>query len=138
MSSRPSPRVNEINRPFWEACNDGKLVLQRCLSSKCAQFVYYPRVCCPHCGGGDLQWTEVSGRGRILSYTAVHRPQHESFYPEAPIQFIAVSLNEGPLMYSRLLELSSDDGDVLDRAVQVVFVDHGNGDKVPFFKLVRD
>lgn len=137
MSARPAPRVNEINRPFWEGCTAGKLVVQRCLAAGCGQFVYYPRVCCPHCGGGDLEWTEVSGRARIVSYTAVHRPQHESFYPEAPILFIVVRLDEGPLMYSRLAEPPDEAADLRDRPVRVVFVDHGNGEKVPFFELAE-
>lgn len=30
MTAKPAPRVTDINRPFWEGCNAGKLMLQRC------------------------------------------------------------------------------------------------------------
>ncbi len=134
MTAKPAPRVTDINRPFWEGCNAGKLMLQRCRTEGCGQYVYYPRVCCPQCHGGALAWTTASGRGRIVSYTAVHRPQHESFYDAAPILFVVVKLEEGPLMYSRLTGVAEADADLIDRPVQVLFVEHGKGQKLPFFK----
>ena len=135
MNEKPDPRVNAINRPFWEACNRGEFLLQRCAAPSCGHFVYFPRVCCPHCGGGDLEWMKPSGRGRIVSYARIHRPQHPSFFDEAPYYFIAVELDEGPLMYSRLDgEPVSEDG-LIGHAVEVVFADHTPQQRLPFFRL---
>ena len=64
--ARPLPQINSINRPFWDACLAGRLDLQRCDSPSCGRYVYYPRVCCPYCGGvlepGDKA-SDCSGSG---------------------------------------------------------------------------
>ena len=30
MTDPPQPRITEVNRPFWDGCRAGKLMLQRC------------------------------------------------------------------------------------------------------------
>ncbi|MSQ55469.1 MAG: hypothetical protein EXR31_08890 [Betaproteobacteria bacterium] len=132
---KPLPRINAINRPFWEGCNRGELVLQQCDAPGCRRYVYYPRVCCPYCGNGDLTWRPVSGRGHIATFTVVHRPQHKGFFGEAPYFVIAVELQEGPLMYSRLAANPPTQQGVLGHAVQVVFNDYMPQQRLPYFKL---
>ena len=132
---KPSPRLSEVNRPFWEACNAQVLKLQRCQSDACGKFIYYPRVCCPHCNSGDTQWTEVSGHGEIVSSTTVHRPHHETFYAEAPILFAAIKLDEGPIMFSRLTDRVDSNTTLVGQRVHVTFIDHTKDQKLPFFSL---
>lgn len=132
---KPLPRVNSINRPFWEACNRGELWLQRCAAPGCARHVYYPRVCCPYCGGGELTWGPVSGRGRITTFTVVHRPQHMAFFDEAPYVVLAVTLDEGPLMYSRLRPSLAPAQPLFGRPVKATFVDYMPQQKLPYFEL---
>ncbi|MDB5413516.1 MAG: putative nucleic-acid-binding protein containing a Zn-ribbon [Rubritepida sp.] len=134
-ATKPMPRINAINRPFFAACNDSELRLQRCLAPGCGKHVYFPRVCCPHCGGGDLEWVAVSGRGTIRTHTFVRRPQHPSFFPDAPYHVLAVTLEEGPLMYSRLAGDVPEDADLIGKAVRVVFSQEAPGQKLPFFEL---
>jgi len=135
MDHKPLPRINAINRPFFAACNDGVLTLQRCQAPGCGRHIYFPRVGCPHCGGGDLAWEKVSGRGTIRTHTLVRRPQHPSFFPEAPYVVLAVTLDEGPLMYSRLADTVPDDADLIGRKVEVVFADLSPQQKLPWFRL---
>lgn len=135
MDDKPLPRITAINRPFWDACNRSELVLQQCDDAACHRYIYYPRACCPYCGAGDLTWRKLSGRGRIKTYTIVHRPQHKSFFAEAPYYFIAVELDEGPLMYSRLSPDPASREGLLGHAVQVVFTDYASQQKLPYFKL---
>lgn len=132
---KPQPRINDINRPFWQACNEDRLLIQQCQSSACGKWVYFPRVCCPHCGGGDLAWKEASGKGTVETFTVIRRPQHPSFFPEAPYYFIAVRLEEGPLMYSRLDHPYEPDLDLMGRKVKAVHTPHGARQKLPFFSL---
>ena len=40
MSDKPLPRVNAINKPFWDACNRGELVLQQCQANDCGRHSY--------------------------------------------------------------------------------------------------
>ncbi len=135
MSDRPMPRITNVNRPFWEACDDGRLLMQKCENGACGRFVFYPRVCCPHCGGGELKWVGVSGRGKIETYTKVYRPQHEAFQHDVPIYFIAVRLDEGPLMYSRLEPKPQSEDSLIGAPVKVVFSAPESGHRLPYFEL---
>ena len=84
-----------------------------------------------------MTWEKVSGRGRVRSFTKVHRPTHGSFQDEVPIYFVAVELEEGPLFYSRLSNSPSSDENLMGRAAAVVFVDPGFGQKLPYFALTE-
>ena len=135
MNEKPLPRVTNINRPFLEACNEGRLVLQQCLNPNCGRSVFYPRVCCPYCGGGRLEWMDVEPAGRIISFTLVHRPQHEVFYDNVPIPFAAVVLDAGPLIYGELVQRPAAADRLLGAPVRVVFRDHAGGQRLPYFEL---
>jgi uncharacterized protein len=121
MHTSPRPRVTAINAPFWEGCNRGVLMLQRCAAEDCARAVFYPRVCCPFCGHGTLYWEQASGAGTVRSVTRVHRPGHDAFLADAPYLFAAVTLAEGPTLYGRLDagELTLDA--IIGRPVRAVF-----------------
>ena len=134
VTQKIQPRINAINRPFWEACNDERLLIQRCEVPACGQWTYFPRVCCPHCGG-DLRWTQASGEGTVRSFTVIRRPQHPSFLSEVPYYFIAVQLSEGPTIYSRLHHPYVADRSLMNQPVRVTFVPHGANQKLPYFVL---
>jgi uncharacterized OB-fold protein len=129
------PSATAVNRPYWEGCNRQELLLQRCRGDSCRKYVFYPRVCCPHCGGGDLEWVPASGRGKLVSYTKVHRPQHESFRSEIPIWFVAVHLEEGPILYSRLDRAPASEDGLIGRPVAVVFSTPIEGQRLPYVRL---
>lgn len=111
-------------------------MLQRCAAPDCNRFVYYPRVCCPYCGSGALIWERASGGGRIRSYTHVFRPQHESFYDDVPICFVAAELDEGPIFYAELTPKPPTSENLIGRRVRVVFREHARGIKLPYLELV--
>src|SRR5439155_375957 len=69
--SGPLPVPTPETRPFWEAARRHELSLQRCRA--CGAYVFYPRAACPRCLGPDLEWRRVSGRGRLHTFTVVHR-----------------------------------------------------------------
>ena len=135
IQEKPQPRINQINAPFWKACNEGKLLIQQCQASACMKWVYFPRVCCPHCGSGDLAWQEASGKGNVESFTVIRRPQHPSFFPEAPYYFVAVRLKEGPLIYSRLEHPHDPELNLMGRSVRAIYREHGPSQQLPFFVL---
>jgi uncharacterized OB-fold protein len=130
---KPQPRVTQLNRPFWDGCNNGRLVIQKCRA--CTRAVFYPRVCCPFCKAGDLDWVEASGRGKVISHTTVHRTHHDSFNTEAPYVFAAVALEEGPWLYAQVLEAPTDSTSLVGRSVTATFVDHGPRQKIAAFRL---
>jgi uncharacterized protein len=135
MSKSPQPLITEINRPYWDGCRVGKLMLQRCTDAACDHFVFYPRVCCPYCGGGELAWRQASGDASLQSWTIVHRPGHAAFLTHAPYVFVAVTLAEGPLMYGRMMVPPGAKSLSIGSKLRVVFPAVTTGAVLPVFVL---
>lgn len=116
MTDIPLPQPTELSRPFWEAANEGRLTLQRC--DVCGHYRWTPQILCTNCLAEPFTWTEVSGRGKLYSYTIVYRAPLAGF--EIPYVLAVVELEEGPLMLTRLVD---DPGDRLavDAPVEVAF-----------------
>jgi uncharacterized protein len=76
--------------------NAGRFLIQRC--NECNQYVFYPRVVCPHCSGSSLAWVEPKGTGVVYSTTTVRRK------PEAGGDYDVslIDLDEGVRMMSRV------------------------------------
>lgn len=132
---KPQPRVTDLNRPFWQGCNEGQLFIQLCASPECARHVFYPRVGCPFCKSDSLGWVQASGRGRVISHTVIRRTHHDSFNGEAPYVFAAIGIEEGPCLYAQLLDAPLDGTSLIGRAVIADFVEHGPGQKIAAFRL---
>lgn len=128
----PGPTVTATSAPFWAAARDGRLDLQHCAG--CERWVFYPREICPHCWSGVLRWRTAGGRGRLLTWSVIHRPGHPGFAPAAPYAVGLVRLDEGPTMLSAVL------GPVgalaLDAPLRVRFETAG-GAVLPLFELDR-
>ena len=86
---------------YWEACNEGRLLLQRCAA--CGHHQFYPRLLCTHCMSGDLDWHEAAGRGRVKSFTIIRRPLTEAYADDVPYVVALVELAEGPTMMSNVV-----------------------------------
>lgn len=132
--AKPTPRIDRINRTFFDGCNEERLIIQQCEHGHCGRYVYYPRVCCPHCHGNRLTWRQVSGAGRVISHTTIYRPHHPGFYPDAPYVFAAIQLDEGPLIYATLPDAPISET-LLGRPVVATFVPHAPDQKLLAFCL---
>lgn len=97
----PGPTIVALTEPFWQGAEEGRLMIQRCLG--CGRAVFYPRAICPHCWSDDLAWEQASGRGRLKSFSEVHKPGHAGWLPVAPYLVGLVELEEGPTMLSHIL-----------------------------------
>lgn len=112
----PGPTITALSAPFWEAADEGRLMIQHC--QDCGSAVFYPRPICPHCWSARLAWKDARGTGRLRSWSTVHRPGHPAWQPVAPYTVGIVALSEGPTMLSLILK--PDDRDyALDAAVKV-------------------
>jgi len=130
---KPQPRITELNRPFWNGCNEGRLMIQHCLA--CEKAIFYPRVCCPFCQHGVLEWVQATGTGKVVSHTTVHRTHHEGFNAQAPYVFAAIGLDEGPCLYAELNGAPIDGTSLVGRRVQVEFAQHGPQLRIAVFRL---
>lgn len=131
---KPQPKPSSLSKRFWDAANADQLVIQKCGSPKCGKYVFYPRVCCPHCHDDSLAWVEVSGEGTIISNTTVHRTHHDGFNTEAPYVFAAVKLNEGACLYGQVRDAPADQA-LIGKQVVVSFETHGPSQKIVVFRL---
>ena len=87
----PLPQPTELSRPFWAAANEGRLTLQRC--DACGHYRWTPQILCTNCLAEPFTWVEVSGRGKLYSYTIVHRAPLAGF--EVPYVLAVVELKLG-------------------------------------------
>ena len=115
---KPLPVVTEENRPFWEGCRQGKLLLQYC--DQCQQHQFYPRLYCMHCGSSNVRWISASGRGVIYSYTVIHQNKSPEFVQDTPYNVVVVQLAEGPRLMSTIVETGLAELRI-DMPVTVVF-----------------
>jgi uncharacterized OB-fold protein len=133
--AKPQPRVNALTRPFWDAANARRLMIQRCTAPGCGRAVFYPRVCCPYCKSAGLEWVEAAGTGRVISHTTVYRTHHDGFNGDAPYVFAAIDLAEGACMYAQMPGAPTDGRSLVGAPVRVDFVEHGPQRLMPVFRL---
>lgn len=130
--AKPLPTLNDENRPFWDACRDGRLSLQRCTA--CGHVRYPIAHCCPVCLSTDFAWADLSGRGTVFSYVVFHRAYHPAFKADVPYNVALVQLDEGPRMYSNIVGTPNDKVRIGD-AVEVVFDPVTQEVSIPRFQL---
>lgn len=116
----PLPLNSELTKPFWEGAKRHELLVQRC--KKCSEYVWYPRELCAICLSPELEWTQVSGEGRLYSYTVIYQPANPAFRGEAPYIYAMVQLNEGPRIVANLVDCPIE-GASVDMPVEAVFED---------------
>jgi len=105
--SRPLPVVDDLTKPYWDAASEGWLLLQRCAS--CGEHQFYPRPFCLACEGDELEWVEASGRGRLHTFSVVHRTADAAFQPMLPYAFGVVRLEEGPFLTVDVVDTPIED-----------------------------
>jgi hypothetical protein len=105
--NKPLPKIDEINRPFWEATHRSELRLQRC--SDC-RHVWYPAApSCPKCMSTSVKWSPMSGRGTVWSFIVYHHSWHRGFEKESPYNVAMIELEEGPIVITNLVGVGNED-----------------------------
>ena len=108
---KPLPAITSEAKPFWEAAAQNRLVMQRCRD--CRAYVWTPRPSCYECGSDRLEWTELSGKGEIYSFTVIRqvvgRAASKAFEPDVPYVVAWVTLEEGPRMTANVIGCSVED-----------------------------
>ena len=131
---KPLPVVTEENRPFWEGCQQGKLLLQQC--SECHHYQFYPRLYCMQCSSDTLHWVEASGHGVIYSFTIIYQNKSPEFVHDTPYNVAIVQLEEGPRLLSNIVDVDATELQV-DLPVTVVFDQVTDTITLPRFRLLR-
>jgi len=126
---------DELTRPFWQAANEQRLVIQSCKA--CDRLQHPPAAMCGQCGGDDLEWREMSGRGTIYNYGVVHDCPVRLLQDEQPFNVAVIMLAEDPgiQMFSHLPGTPADEVPIKG-AVEVMFEESANGQMVPEWRVV--
>jgi len=134
---KQSPIPDELDKPFYDACNEGRLVVQYC--GICRRFQFPPLPACSSCGqAAALGWRQVSGRGRIKSRVVVHDTPVTSLVPDQPFNVALIALEEEPgvVMLSHLPGTPVDEVPI-GATVEVIFeTTPATGQKVPEWRVV--
>lgn len=133
---RPVPEPTEVTLAYWQAAAEGRLSLPYCLS--CDRYVFYPRRACPGCLREEtLQWRDLSGFGRVYSYTVVRQAMHPAFAKAVPYVYALIDLREGVRLASWVVDCEPE-AMTVDMEVEVTF-DQPEGSRYPLpkFRAVR-
>lgn len=137
-TDRPLPVPDESSAPYWAAAGRHVLVVARC--GQCGTLTLPPDVVCAACGSTDpgREYTAVSGRAVVRSWTVVHQAFLPGFAHDLPFVLVDVEIVEqtGLRLIGRLL----DGAGVVLRVgveVRVAFEDLTAEIAVPAFELIR-
>lgn len=133
--------VKLTNKDFDAALREGKLLGLKC---GCGAILCPPRGVCPRCAGTELEVVQLSGKGKIASYTTLFVAA-EGRDQELPYALALVALDEGPYLVGRI-ETACPDKLAMSIIGLPVTVGHGifKGDKYsagdaayPVFRIVE-
>lgn len=134
---KQSPVPNDLDRPFWDACNEERLVLQHC--ERCDRYQHPPEPKCETCDAADqLIWKSVAGRGTIYSYGVVYDTPIASLQGDQPYNVAVIELDEAPgiNMMSHLPGAPIDNVPIGAKVALTFEVTPATGQKVPEWQVV--
>jgi uncharacterized OB-fold protein len=120
----PVPAASADTLPWWQAAAAHRLVVQRC--TRCGTVRHPPRPLCPACRSFEHEWSELSGRGTVYTFTVVHQAFVPSLVDQLPYVVAAVELEGGggARLVTNVVDVEPSQVGV-GMAVQVVWEDMG-------------
>ena len=107
LATRPRPLVDNWNRSFWDACREGRLVLQRCKGT--GRCFFPPAPVSPFTGRPEWEWIAASGRGTLWSFVVFHQSYFPGMRDELPYPVVMVKLEEGPYLLTNIEGMAPED-----------------------------
>jgi len=134
---KQSPVPEAADKPFYDACNEDRLVVQNCTA--CSWLQHPPKETCSSCNSADnLEWRELSGKGTIYTYGVVYDSPIAVLQADQPYNVAMIALDEDPevLMLSHLPGTPVDEVPI-GANVEVIFeTTPETGQKVPEWQVV--
>lgn len=116
-------------QPFWQATQDGRLLIQRCPVT--GQYQWFPRGHSLYAPESKPEWVEASGRGKVFSFSVVYRTTGSM---STPFVCALVELEEGILMLTHLVG-SEVDNLRIGAEVRVEFKESDSEYPLPVFRV---
>lgn len=115
---KPEPRIDPWNRAFWAACQERRLIAQRC--DQTGRVWLPPSPVSPESHDTSWKWVELSGRGTVWSFVIMHQKYFESFRENIPYNVAQIELEEGAMIISNVTGLENQDLEI-GMSVQLVW-----------------
>jgi uncharacterized OB-fold protein len=128
---KPLPRITPDNQPFYKALKERRFVLPYC--ADCGKPHLPPGPVCPFCFSEAIQWRQASGRGRISTWTVVHKAWFAAFEADIPYNVVQIELDEGPRLTANVVGIRNEELKV-GLPVEMVFDDVTPERTMPRFK----
>ena len=90
---------------FYKYANEKRLMAAKC--SECGTVLLPPKPMCTNCLSTNLEWLEINGEGKLLSYTIIHIAP-EQFQELAPYIVGIVELDNGPRLPGMVREVNPE------------------------------
>jgi len=124
------PAITQETQAFWDAAAEGRLLVERC--DACGTESFPPRGTCRACRSRETSAVEVTGPGRVYSYTV----NHQRWLPELEVPYALVLVefadHPGVRVMGRLRGCEPDDV-TIDLDVEVGFEPGPGGVSIPSF-----
>jgi uncharacterized protein len=130
------PVPDELSKPFWDAVNEKRLIVQHCVA--CNNLQYPPRQHCQNCGSINLDWKETNGRGHILESAVLDDSHLPMRAQDQPVNLALVTLDEDPRInfYANLPGVQVREVPV-GAAVEVIFEEVAPGRLVHEWRVIK-
>ena len=131
--TRPLPAPDADSKPYWDAARQHKLMMPRCRG--CGYLSFPPGHFCRRCRSGDLDWTEVAGRGKVYTFSVMHDTLVRGLDPPYVLAQVELDVQPGLRMVCNIIECSPRDVHI-GMPVDVTFQDVSEDVTLPQFRPV--
>lgn len=138
LAREVTPEVVAEQQEFYRQYNQwapltGKIIrrMQKC--NQCGHIRFPVSIVCPKCHSMEVEWTKLSGKGKIHSYIIYRQAFHPSYENDIPYAVAIIQLDEGPRMASNITGCEMEDIKI-DMPVEVYFDDVTDEISLPKFK----
>jgi len=131
---KPRPTIDPDSKIYWDAANDNKLMVQYSIETK--EYFLYSKQLTNATDSKNIEWRQVSGKGKIYSFTIVYAPAGPAFTDDTPYIVASIELDEGARIISNLLTDDIEKVSIGDH-VKVIFEKQNDGFTIPKFELEK-
>ena len=126
---------------FDKFCSEKKVMASKC--KKCGAVELPPRPICTKCNSQEIEWAELKGKGKIVSFTVIGVGPwtmiSEGYDRDHPYCSGIVELEEGPRITTQILgvDVNKPENIKIGNPVTADFVERGSFSLVPEVANVR-
>jgi len=116
--STPLPHIRFETSAFWTGGERGALLIYHC--ADCKHFHHPPLPICPECQSDKVAPRQVSGRGKVVSFTINHHPWRPDMTKPFVIAYVAIEEQANIWILSNIINMPPSSVSI-DMEVRVIF-----------------